>query len=105
MLRHREVVGPRGLLCEDAYFVDEVGDELAPPDVEYLDRLSGSLEGRAVRSRGRWSRSRRLLGGLPLSKGGPEHTAHRQTGVPQGQNLWRRPDAARRLGGRIDGTR
>jgi hypothetical protein len=48
MLRDREVVGSRWLLCEDAYFVDEVGDELAPPDFEYLDRLSGSLEGRAL---------------------------------------------------------
>ena len=48
MLGHGEIVGSCGLLCEDAYFVDEVGDELAPSDFEYLDWLSGSLEGRAL---------------------------------------------------------
>jgi hypothetical protein len=47
MFRHGEIVGPGWLLCEHAHLVDEVGDELAPPDVEYLDRLSCSLEGRS----------------------------------------------------------
>ncbi len=42
MLRHRKIVGSCWLLCEDAHLVDEGGDELAPPDVEYLYRLTGS---------------------------------------------------------------
>src|SRR5215203_481057 len=48
MFRHGEIVGSCWFLCEDAYFVDEVGDELAPSDLEYLDGLSGSLEGCAL---------------------------------------------------------
>ena len=46
MFRHGEIVGSCWFLCEDAYFVDEVGDELAPSHLEYLDRLSGGLESR-----------------------------------------------------------
>jgi hypothetical protein len=48
MLGHGEIVGPRGLLCEDAHLVDKVGDELAPPYFEYLYWLSGGLQGRAL---------------------------------------------------------
>src|SRR5215213_7698358 len=48
MFRHGEIVGSSWFLCEDAYFVDAVGDELAPSYVEYLDGLSGSLEGYAL---------------------------------------------------------
>ena len=48
MFRHREIVGSCWLLCEDAHLVDEVGYELAPPDVEYFDWLSGSSQGRAL---------------------------------------------------------
>ena len=48
MLWHRETVGASGLLCEDAHFVHEIGDELATSDVEYLDRLPGSSKGRAL---------------------------------------------------------
>ena len=38
------------------------------------------------------------------AKAGLEHPAHRQAGVPQGQDLWRRPDAARRFGDSTDGA-
>ena len=48
MLGYGEVVGAGGSFGEDAYFVDEVGDELAPPYVEYLDGLSCGLQGRAL---------------------------------------------------------
>jgi hypothetical protein len=48
MLGHGEVVGSCGLPCEHAHLVDEVGDELAPPDFEYLHGLSGSLQGGAL---------------------------------------------------------
>src|SRR5215216_2515434 len=48
MFRHGEIVGSCWFLCEDAYFVDEVGDELASSYLEYLDGLSGSLEGCAL---------------------------------------------------------
>ena len=47
MLGYRKIVWSCRLFCEHTYLVDEVGDELAPPDVEYLDRLSGS-SGRAL---------------------------------------------------------
>jgi hypothetical protein len=33
MLRYGEVIGPGGLLGEDANLVDEVGNELAAPDI------------------------------------------------------------------------
>ena len=45
MLRHREVIGASGPLGEHAHLVDEVGDELAPPDLKYLDGLSRGLQG------------------------------------------------------------
>ena len=48
MLGHGEVVGAGGSFSEDAYFVDEVGDELAPSYVEYLDGLSRGLQGRVL---------------------------------------------------------
>ena len=47
MLGNREGVRSRGLLGEDAHFVDEVGDELAPPHFEYLHGLSRGPEGGA----------------------------------------------------------
>src|SRR5215216_7848667 len=48
MLGYRKIVGSCWLLCEHAHLVDVVGDELATPHVEYLDRLSGSSQGRAL---------------------------------------------------------
>src|ERR671921_111666 len=69
-----------------------------------MESLDKEDYGRAIRSRGRGSRSRWLLGGLPLRENGVEHTTYRQAGVPQGQDLWRRPDAARRFGDSTDGA-
>ena len=46
MFRHREIVGSCRLLCEDAHLVDEVGDELAPPDFQYPYGLARGLQGR-----------------------------------------------------------
>ena len=43
-----EVVGTGGSLSEDADLVDEVRDELAPADFEYLDGLSRGFEGGSV---------------------------------------------------------
>ena len=48
MLGNGEVVRSGGSLGEDAHLVDEVGDELAAPDLEYLHGLSRSLERGAV---------------------------------------------------------
>src|SRR5215217_4194267 len=48
MLGYGKIVGSCWLLCEHAHLVDVVGDELATPHVEYLDRLSGSSQGRAL---------------------------------------------------------
>src|SRR5215210_837787 len=48
MLGHGKIVGSCWPLCEHAHLVDVVGDELATPHVEYLDRLSGSSQGRAL---------------------------------------------------------
>jgi hypothetical protein len=48
VLGHGEVVGTGRSLGEHAHLVDEVGNELAPPDLEYLDGLPRRLEGGAV---------------------------------------------------------
>jgi geranylgeranyl reductase family protein len=48
VLRDGEVVGAGRVLGEHAHFVDEVGDELAPPDLEYLDGLPRGLQGGAA---------------------------------------------------------
>ncbi len=47
MLGNGEVVGAGWSLGEHAHLVDEVGDELTPPDLEYLDGLSCSFQGGA----------------------------------------------------------
>jgi hypothetical protein len=44
MLWHGEVVRSSGSLGEDAHLVDEVRDELAAADLEYLHGLTGGLE-------------------------------------------------------------
>ena len=48
MLRHREIVWSCWFLGQDAYFVDEFGDELASSCFEYLDGLSCGFQGRAI---------------------------------------------------------
>ena len=48
MLRDGEIVGTSRPLGEHAHLVDEVGDELAPPDLEYLHGLSRGLQGGAI---------------------------------------------------------
>jgi hypothetical protein len=48
VLGHRQIVGTGGSLGEDAHLVDEVGDELAATDLEYLHWLSRCLERGAV---------------------------------------------------------
>jgi hypothetical protein len=45
VLGYGEVVGAGWSLGEHAYLVDEVRDELAPADFEYLDGLSRGFEG------------------------------------------------------------
>jgi hypothetical protein len=44
MLWHGEVVRSSGSVGEDAHLVDEVRDELAAADLEYLHGLAGGLE-------------------------------------------------------------
>jgi hypothetical protein len=51
MFGHREIVWAGRSLGEHAHLVDEVGDELAPADLEYLDGLPGGLQGGAVSHR------------------------------------------------------
>jgi hypothetical protein len=48
MLGDGEVIGTGRLLGEHAHLVDEVGDELTSPDLEYLDGLSRGLQDGAV---------------------------------------------------------
>jgi hypothetical protein len=43
-----EVIRACGFFGQDAYFVDVVGDELAPSCFEYLDGLSRGFQGRVV---------------------------------------------------------
>jgi hypothetical protein len=51
MFRHGEIVRTGGSLGEHTHLVDEVGDELAPADLEDLDGLSRGLERGAVAHR------------------------------------------------------
>jgi hypothetical protein len=48
VLGYGEVIGAGWSLGEHAYLVDEVRDELAPADFEYLDGLSRGFEGGSV---------------------------------------------------------
>ena len=48
MLGYRQIVGSCWLLCEHAHLVDEVGDELAASDFEYLHGLPRGLQDGAL---------------------------------------------------------
>jgi hypothetical protein len=48
VLGYGEVIRAGRFLGEHAYLVDEVRDELAPADFEYLDGLSRGFEGGSV---------------------------------------------------------
>ena len=50
MLRDREVIRAGWSLGEHAQLVDEIGDELAPQHLEYLDGLPRGLQGGALSS-------------------------------------------------------